>query len=124
MAYTDAVCNEARTPLVKTKLMDSKKKFTKNNYRPLPPTLTIGQSNIHGLGLLALDNIEAGTYLGETHYQIDGVDDWVRTPLGGFVNHSDNNNAEIKLVASNIRGLTTKRDIAKGEELTVFYTLY
>lgn len=124
MAYTDAVCNEARTPLVKTKLMDSKKKFAKNSYRPLPPTLTIGQSNIHGLGLLALDNIEAGTYLGETHYQIDGVDDWVRTPLGGFVNHSDNNNAEIKLVASNIRGLTTKRDIAKGEELTVFYTLY
>jgi SET domain-containing protein len=52
------------------------------------------------------------------------VDDWVRTPLGGFVNHSDSNNAEIKLVASNIRGLTTKRDIAKGEELTVFYTLY
>ena len=100
------------------------KKFAKNSYRPLPPTLTIGQSNIHGLGLLALDNIEAGTYLGETHYQIDGVDDWVRTPLGGFVNHSDNNNAEIKLVASNIRGLTTKRDIAKGEELTVFYTLY
>jgi SET domain-containing protein len=104
--------------------LGSEKKFARNSYRPLPVSLTIGQSNIHGLGLIALESIKAGTYLGETHFQIDGIDDWVRTPLGGFINHSDNNNAKIELVTSHIRGLTTKRDIVKGEEITVFYTLY
>jgi len=48
----------------------------------------------------------------------------MRTPLGGFINHSEQSNAVINLSGENIRGLTVKRDILKGEEITVLYTLY
>ena len=100
------------------------KYFDSTSYRPLPPYLTIKDSGIHGLGLFAIDSIPAGTYAGQTHFRFDGKDDWLRTPLGGFINHSENANAKINLIAENIRGLTIKQPIKKGEEITVFYTLY
>ena len=101
-----------------------KKTFKADSYRPLPASVTINNSEIDGLGLFAVENIEEGTYIGETHFKIDENRDWMRTPLGGFINHSEQSNAEISLTEENIRGLTAKRDIAKGEEITVFYTLY
>ena len=101
-----------------------KKTFKADSYRPLPASVTIHNSEIDGLGLLALEDIKEGTYLGETHFKIDENRDWMRTPLGGFINHSEQSNAEISLTEENIRGLTAKRDIEKGEEITVFYTLY
>jgi SET domain-containing protein len=100
------------------------KKFSKESYRPLPSSTTIKESLIDGLGLFATKDIKKGTYLGETHFKIDENRDWLRTPLGGFINHSAQSNGEINLTEKNIRGLTAKRDIAKGEEITVFYTLY
>jgi len=101
-----------------------KKTFKADSYRPLPASVTIHNSKIDGLGLFALEDIKDGTYLGETHFKIDENRDWMRTPLGGFINHSDQSNAKISLTEKNIRGLTAKRDIVKGEEITVFYTLY
>jgi SET domain-containing protein len=101
-----------------------KKTFKADSYRPLPSTVTINNSEIDGLGLFALENIKDGTYLGETHFKIDENRDWMRTPLGGFINHSGQSNAEISLIEDKIRGLKAKRDILKGEEITVFYTLY
>ena len=100
------------------------KKFSKDSYRPLPSSTTIKSSLIDGLGLFATEDIKEGTYLGETHFKIDENRDWLRTPLGGFINHSEQSNGEISLTEENIRGLTAKRDIAKGEEITVFYILY
>jgi SET domain-containing protein len=74
--------------------------------------------------LFAVQDIKEGTNLGETHFKIDENRDWMRTPLGGFINHSEQSNAEISLSEENIRGLTAKRNILKGEEITVLYTLY
>lgn len=82
------------------------------------------KSDIDGLGLFATENIPAKVYLGETHFKIDPLADWLRTPLGGFINHSDAGNAIIKLLENNIRGLTTEKAILEGEEITVSYTLY
>ena len=101
-----------------------KKTFKADSYRPLPASVTINNSKIDGLGLFAVQDIKEGTYLGETHFKIDENRDWMRTPLGGFINHSEQSNAEISLTEKNIRGLTAKRDILKDEEITVFYTLY
>ncbi len=101
-----------------------KKIFKADSYRPLPASVTINNSKIDGLGLFAVQDIKEGTYLGETHFKIDENRDWMRTPLGGFINHSEQSNAEISLSEENIRGLTAKRNILKGEEITVLYTLY
>ncbi len=90
----------------------------KNNYRPLTDHLTIKESDIEGLGLFCTDEIEAGVCLGITHVLNDqyGV---IRTPLGGFINHSDTPNCFI-LQNDDTRLLYTVRKI-KQEELTVFY---
>ena len=95
-------------------------------YRPLPECVTIAESDIDGLGLFATENIFAKTTLGHTHY--DSVDHGrVRSPLGGFINHSDNPNCVIlpdPKVPHTSSKLITVRPIKKGEELTVYYTMY
>ena len=98
--------------------------FESNSYRALPRYLTIKDSGIDGLGLFASEDIAAGTYAGETHFKINENQDWLRTPLGGFVNHAEQPNAKINLVAEGVRALTIEKAIKKGEEVTVFYTLY
>ena len=94
--------------------------------RPLPESLTIAESDIDGLGLFATENIFAKTTLGHTHY--DSIDHGrVRSPLGGFLNHSDNPNCVILVdpkVPHTSSSLFTVRPIEADEELTVYYTLY
>ena len=87
------------------------------NYRPLPSCITIDKSSLHGLGLIATKDMGPGYPLGTTHYRVDGK--LMRTPLGGFINHSDNPNCFIDIDYS----LCTVRPIKKGEELTVYYRL-
>jgi SET domain-containing protein len=49
----------------------------------------------------------------------------IRTPLGGFYNHSDNPNCETyALEYLGYRKLRAIKDIKAGEELTAYYTLY
>ena len=101
-------------------------------YNPLPESLTIQQSGIDGLGLFAKEGIAQGTNLGMTHIKLNG--NMVRTPLGGFINHSNTPNVvKVELLMTNegkIKfnykkwNLVTLRDIKKGEELTVRYTFY
>ena len=95
-------------------------------YRPLPNCLTIMQSTIDGLGIHATKEIPAKTTLGHTHY--DTVDHGrVRSPLGGFINHSNNPNCIIlpdPKVPHTSSELVTVRPIKVGEELTVYYTMY
>jgi len=103
-------------------------------YRPLPDSLTIKQSGINGLGLFATEGIAQGANLGMSHVLIgSGI---VRTPMGGFINHSDDANTvkvELKInneddpllkVATKKWNLVAIRNIKKGEELTVRYTFY
>ena len=104
-------------------------------YKPLPDSLTIKASrSIHGLGLFAKEGIAQGANLGMSHVAIgSGI---VRTPMGGFINHSNEANTvkvELKIngeddpllkIATKKWNLVALRDIKKGEELTVRYTFY
>ena len=100
--------------------MDRKK------YSPLPEYLAIGPSQIHGAGIIASDDIPAGINMGITHiYDPEFQDDYIRTPLGGFINHSDKPNCEIREDESKeYREVFTLKKIEMGEEITVTYKLY
>ena len=98
-------------------------------YKPLPDSLTIKISKVDGLGLFAKEGIGQGTNLGMTHIKIE--DTIIRTPLGGFINHSgDANCVKVELRMENEKfnykkwNLVTLQDIKEGEELTVRYTFY
>jgi len=94
-------------------------------YKPLPEGLRIEKSKIQGFGLSTLLFLKQGTNLGTSHIKIK--DELIRTPLGGFVNHSDDPNCvKTKLHTDNYikYNLVTIKDIAGGEELTVKYTFY
>ena len=94
-------------------------------YRPLPTSLTIQQSGINGLGLFAKEGIAQGTNFGVSHYKFNG--DIIRTPLGGFINHSNTPNViKVELKDNKYKkwNLITIRDIKAEEELTIRYTFY
>ena len=99
------------------------------NYKPLPDSLTIKESTIEGLGLFAVERIPAERFLGIGWVKAELAHNGVqRTPLGGFINHSDTPNC-IKLSKDDptspyIFLLVGDKDIEAGEELTVKYTLY
>ena len=64
-------------------------------YRPLPDSLTIKKSPIEGLGLYATKNIKSNIYIGLTHILDERFENnYLRTPLGGFYNHSDSPNIQ------------------------------
>ena len=92
-----------------------------DNYKPLPKNLTIKISEIEGFGIFAIDDIKKQTDLGLSHLIID--EEVIRTPLGGFINHSDNPNCQ-KVEMDNKFYLHTITDIKNGEELTLKYTFY
>ena len=101
-------------------------------YKPLPESVTIKQSGVHGLGLFAEQRIMQGTNLGMSHIKLNGT--IIRTPLGGFINHANEPNVvKVELLMtdqSRIKfdykkwNLVTLRDIKKGEEITIRYTFY
>ena len=106
----------------------------KNMYKPLPKSLTIKESGIDGLGLFAKEGIAQGANLGMSHVAIgSGI---IRTPMGGFINHSnDANTVKVELrinneddpllkIATKKWNLVALRNIKEGEELTVRYTFY
>lgn len=98
-------------------------------YKPLPSCLTIRPSGIEGLGLFAVEDISVGTNLGISHIADPRYEDGhIRTPLGGFYNHSENPNCVTLKLHSEalgpVVGLVTLRDIKAGEELTAHYQLY
>jgi len=90
-------------------------------YRPLPDCVTIRKSSINGLGLHCVKRIVAGTEIGMSHFYWG--EKLMRTPLGGFYNHSDDPNIEKKQKDSRFFIVAT-RDIWPGEEITCRYTFY
>ena len=101
-------------------------------YKPLPKEVTIRPSKIHGLGLFAVQNISKGTTLGMTHLKhVDYENGWLRTPLGGFYNHSNLPNCKLlddyfgfAEYRNASKLLYVFKDIEIGEELTCKYTLW
>ena len=103
-------------------------------YQPLPKNLTLGESEIHDIGLFAKEDIIGGTNLGISHIELGEM--IIRTPLGGFVNHSETPNC-VKVESQTRQRVTplydhdftkwdlvTLRDIEEGDELTLRYTFY
>ena len=97
-------------------------------YRPLPKELRLGFSKIHDIGLFAKEKINRGQNLGVSHIQIGK--ELFRTPLGGFINHSDDPNCTKSVFRIN-NGTSYKtwrlfaiEDIESGDELTITYTFY
>ena len=97
-------------------------------YRPLPSELRLGFSDIEGIGVFAKKNIEKGHNFGMSHLKIG--DRLIRTPFGGFINHSEVPNCyKTKLFRTDeinysVWNLIALDDIKEGEELTVTYTFY
>ena len=102
-------------------------------YKPLPKELRLGFSDIHDIGVFTKEAIPKATNFGMTHLQFGK--NLIRTPLGGFLNHSDDPNCEkVKLKFTNEDkeltyifnkwNLITLKDIKEGEELTLTYTFY
>ena len=114
-------------------------------YKALHNDITIKKSSIHGLGIFAIKDIPKDIVLGISH--VKDKDNtgryhrgYIRTPLGGFINHSTQSNCikvtpRLKLFprhwpilkegeeALSI-AIRTNKDVKEAEELTVFYTLY
>jgi hypothetical protein len=95
-------------------------------YQPLPLGIVVADSAISGHGLFTTRRLVTGTELGISHYRIDG--EYIRTPLGGFINHSDEPNCE--RYQGRIRpgfdrwNIVVIEDIDEGDELTLKYKLY
>ena len=89
-------------------------------YKPLPDNLELRPSEIHGYGVFALEDIPAGQMLGLSHIQSPEL---IRTPLGGYINHSMNPNC-MRIQEGNRWYLTAISDIRVGEEITLMYKGY
>ena len=120
-------------------------------YRPLPNQLTIRNSAIEGLGLFSEIKINKDSFIGVTHVKHETFpNSYIRTPLGGFYNHSENPNI-IKMGTDIFPGyefgktldlnslstiskkneknfkylfLVSLNDIDPGQELVAQYTFY
>ena len=108
--------------------------FSLNMYRPLPEQLTIKNSPIEGLGLFATQDIKANSFLGITHIRDEQFENkYIRTPLGGFYNHS-NNPSIMRMVSDALSTLkfgdlidpnanTQKLKDGKNDRENLFYNL-
>jgi len=111
-------------------------------YKPLPNGLFIEESGINGQGLHTNVKLAEGTNLGMSHIEVGKL--LLRTPMGGFINHSDKPNCvKVKSLLTRQQwnhltdlpndkydhnftkwDLVTIKDIEAGEELTMQYTFY
>ena len=100
-------------------------------YEPLPESLRIQASEIDGHGLFTLKFLKQDTNLGVSHivlnqdlrkYEKGTTPEIIRTPLGGFINHSETPNC--KITGKMTRYLFTEEIIPAGSELTVKYGMY
>ncbi len=90
-------------------------------YKPLPDGLYVSNSDIAGQGLFTNRKLEVGTELGLSHKMID--DNLIRTPLGGFINHSEEPNVQ-KYQIGNDYFIKVIKDIYAGEEISLKYNWY
>ena len=107
-------------------------------YKPLPKEVTIKNSPIDRLGLFAVEDIEEEYEFGITHINDSRFEDgYIRTPLGGFINHSEEPNCKLisideywhsggKKIKSgrNCRKLISIKNISIEEEITTNYSSY
>jgi len=103
----------------------------KTEWKPLPDFLTISESQIDGLGLFTLKDLDKGVDLGISHiYNSKFQDGYIRLSLGAFINHHEMPNCkavvfEIDSELGNLKHIRiiTLNKIKKGEELTIKYII-
>ena len=103
----------------------------KTEWKPLPEFLTISESQIDGLGLFTLKDLDKGVDLGISHiYNKKFQDGYIRLSLGAFINHHEmpNCKAVVSKIDSELGNLKhiriiTINKIKKGEELTIKYII-
>tara|TARA_B100000575_G_C23115158_1_gene644564 strand:+ start:1496 stop:1816 length:321 start_codon:yes stop_codon:yes gene_type:complete len=98
-----------------------------DKYEPLPPEVYLAESEIHGFGIFAQDIIPLGTFIGIAHVKtkLSFQHGLIRTPLGGFINHSEKPNCKLESsFFDEWNTLVTIKDIMPDEELTLAYSLY
>jgi|ETNvirnome_2_300_1030623.scaffolds.fasta_scaffold27374_1 hypothetical protein len=96
-------------------------------YRPLPEFLVIKESTIEGRGLFTTSSLAVQTKLGISHVYDDRAcetfpDNLIRTPLGGFINHSESPNCNL-VKTGRLYLLWTTEDILADCELTLKYSI-
>ena len=103
----------------------------KTEWKPLPEFLTISESQIDGLGLFTLKDLDKGVDLGISHiYNSRFQDGHIRLSLGAFINHHEMPNCKAVVSETDsklgnlkhIRIITINK-IKKGEELTIKYII-
>jgi len=93
-------------------------------YKPLPDIVYLKKSKIHGTGLFVNKDLPKDYEFGITHvYDPRFENNYIRTPLGAFFNHSDDPNCEAYCDGDLIK-LRSLRSLSEGEEITVKYWLY
>ena len=103
----------------------------KTEWKPLPDFLTISESQIDGLGLFTLKDLDKVVDLGISHiYNSKFQDGYIRLSLGAFINHHEMPNckavvSEIDSELGNLKHIRiiTINKIKKGEELTIKYII-
>ena len=103
----------------------------KTEWKPLPDFLTISESQIDGLGLFTLKDLDKGVDLGISHiYNSKFHDGYIRLSLGAFINHHEMPNckaiiSEIDSELGNLKHIRiiTINKIKKREELTIKYII-
>tara|TARA_B100001079_G_scaffold256218_1_gene252503 strand:+ start:1203 stop:1511 length:309 start_codon:yes stop_codon:yes gene_type:complete len=93
----------------------------KQMYQALPRGCYIDYSSIAGQGLFSRLPLAVGAELGMSHLIIG--EEIIRTPLGGFINHSDTPNCE-KYQIGDRYYIKTIKPIRPQQELTLSYTFY
>ena len=96
-------------------------------YKPLPDDVPVGESEIDGLGVFATQNIEEAVDLGSTHIKVPMIAGYIRTPLGGFINHSEEPNCYLVLSQDwddyRVYNVMTLCEIQEGDEITLNYDM-
>tara|TARA_R100000322_G_scaffold160313_1_gene121728 strand:- start:20 stop:337 length:318 start_codon:yes stop_codon:yes gene_type:complete len=100
-------------------------KYNKFYYNPLPENLSIRKSDIHGYGIFASVEINKDEDLGSTHIKVPMILGFIRTPLGGFINHSKKANCVLQVTRDwddyLVYNVFTTRKIKKNEEILLEY---
>ena len=103
--------------------LEKQEMLEQHDYKPLPYFLEILDSPIEGQGLFLVNAdgflFKDGT-IGVSHFLKENGE-LFRTPLGGFINHSDNPNCKLEW-DENVASLVVAIQVEPGEELTLDYS--